>query len=239
MALLALTTSTHRGGVAVLADDGRLVEVVYGDLRAHAERLFEGIDAALADADVRRADLTAVACDVGPGSFTGVRVGVAAAKGIALALRVPLVPITSLEAMAWAAFDGGLAGPERDVIAVIDAKKGELFAAAYRSEGGEVVARQAPTHLPPDQVVALARSLTAADCRGPMVVGEAATVAAGLLAFTSASAAGAVALPAAGALARLAARRLRAGTAPDAADVEPLYVRAPDAKPWPGAPPAR
>src|SRR5687767_14324589 len=98
MALLALTTSTGRGGVAVDPADDVWADVAGTDrvsqaalvLHAdtHAERLFDSIEAALALGSVSRADVRAVACDIGPGSFTGVRVGVAAAKGICLALGV-------------------------------------------------------------------------------------------------------------------------------------------------------
>src|SRR5262249_35263445 len=97
-------------------------------------------DAALASAGESRATLDALAVDVGPGSFTGVRVGVASAKGIALGLGVPLAGVVSLEAMAAAAFAGGAAASGDVVVAAIDAKKQEVFAAAYDAAGNALVA---------------------------------------------------------------------------------------------------
>ena len=110
----------------------------HADLQGHAERLFEAVDAVLAQAGVERASISGLACDVGPGSFTGVRVGVASAKGMALGLGLPLAGVVSLEAMAAAAFAAGAAGPGDVVVAGIDAKKGEVFVAAYGA-GGEVL----------------------------------------------------------------------------------------------------
>ena len=102
MKVLALSTSTPRGSAAVLEGDRVLGAASYEDLAAHAERLFSAIDEALRAAGVARNAIEQLACDVGPGSFTGVRVAVSAAKGIALALGARVVPVASLEAMAFA-----------------------------------------------------------------------------------------------------------------------------------------
>src|SRR4051812_25416291 len=107
MKVLALSTSTPRGSVAVVDDGAVLASVAYVDLKSHAERIFGSIDLALAKAGLERSTIAAVACDLGPGSFTGVRVGVASAKGIALALGVPVFGVSSLEVMAAAAFTEG------------------------------------------------------------------------------------------------------------------------------------
>jgi len=78
-----------------------------------------------------------VACDVGPGSFTGVRVGLAGAKGIALACDVPLVPVVSLAAMAAAAFEQADSSSRR-IAAALDAKRGEIFFAVYERDGSVI-----------------------------------------------------------------------------------------------------
>src|SRR5690606_32392561 len=103
MILLAVSTSSPRGTVAVARDGAILSRVAYDGGTSHAERLFAVIEEALSAAGIGKGELDALACDVGPGSFTGVRVGVATCQGIALGLDRPVVGIGSLEAMAYAA----------------------------------------------------------------------------------------------------------------------------------------
>lgn len=217
--ILALTTSTRRGGAAIVAGERVLGAVSYDDV-AHAERIFGAIDGALLAAGVTRGELGAVACDVGPGSFTGVRVGVATAKGIAFALGVPLVGVVSLDAMIAAAAAEGIAGAADCCAALVDAKKREVFL-AVRGPGGAVAV--APMHAPRDEAATLVPP-------GAVVLGEIAAE----LALPGVVRSPATDLPAAELIGRLAAARLAAATDPfahDPAAVEPLYVRAPDAKP--------
>jgi tRNA threonylcarbamoyladenosine biosynthesis protein TsaB len=213
MRVLGLTTSTPRGGAAVSVDGAITGASAYVDLQGHAERIFEAIDQALAEARLARGDLDAIACDVGPGSFTGVRVGVASSKGIALALDVPIIGVGSLEAIAEAAFDGGALGATDLCYAAIDAKKDELFVAVYD------------------------RALTA--ILAPALVARTGEAAAALVRDLDASRLhrlgdwpGAVepVFPDPRSIARLGSARIDAG-----GEVEPIYVRAPDAK-LPGSP---
>lgn len=149
--ILGLSTSSARGSAALLEQTVLAVEQ-YDDDRAHAERIFATIDAALARAGRARSAIVAVACDVGPGSFTGLRAGIAAAKGIALGLGCPIVGIGSLAAMAAAAL---ARAPELEEIGcTLDAKRGERFVAVYRRAGAEVVLVRPPIHVPADQAVA-------------------------------------------------------------------------------------
>jgi tRNA threonylcarbamoyladenosine biosynthesis protein TsaB len=228
--ILALSTSTERGSVALLRGDDTVAATSYVDLQGHAERLFAAIDEVLTTVGARRADLSGLACDVGPGSFTGIRVGVASLKGIALGLALPLVGVVSLEAMAAAAFAHGAAGPDDTVLAAIDAKKAELFVAAYGARGEVILAPH--TRASGDGAL----QLPLGGARRLVVVGsiaealrlpEGATLARG----------DELDLPHAAWIGRCAALRASRGrpsegTADaDAARVEPLYVRAPDAKP--------
>jgi tRNA threonylcarbamoyl adenosine modification protein YeaZ len=96
--------------------------------KGHAEHLMAVIEEALRQAGRGYADLSAVAVSVGPGSFTGLRVGVATARGLALALRIPAIGVTTLEALAEAARP---AFPERTVLAVLDGGRGDIHAALY------------------------------------------------------------------------------------------------------------
>jgi tRNA threonylcarbamoyladenosine biosynthesis protein TsaB len=234
MKILALSTSTARGSAAVLDDGTALATIAYADIKGHAERIFGALDDALAEARLGRGDIEALACDVGPGSFTGVRVGVASVKGIALALDLPCVGVCSLEAMAAAAFADGAAGEGDVVVAAIDAKKGEVFLAAYAcGPSGELTPVLEPCH----REATRGALVLPGESRRMVVVGE---IAAALLGEPNAAAPVAPAgiargpsldLPDALWIARLAVARFVDSAATDPAALEALYVRAPDAKP--------
>lgn len=147
--LVAIDTSTPLGSVA-LFEDGRLVaEDAKRISNAHGESLLPMLDGLFARAGWRAADVQRWGVGVGPGSFTGVRIGVATAKGIAMATGAELVGVTSLDALAY-----GL--PERElVVSVVAAGKGELFVQGRR--GGAVVAE--PRHLRVADVGAFVESL--------------------------------------------------------------------------------
>jgi tRNA threonylcarbamoyl adenosine modification protein YeaZ len=100
--------------------------------KGHAEHLMAVIEEAMREATVGFPEIGAVAVSVGPGSFTGVRVGVSAARGLALALRIPAIGVTTLEALAAETRD--LFGP-RFVLAAIEAGRGEVHVALHDGEG--------------------------------------------------------------------------------------------------------
>lgn len=232
--ILAVSTSSPRGSIAVIRGDRVLSSVTYEGGTAHAERLFAAIDAAMVEAGVTRADLGAIACDVGPGSFTGVRVGLAACQGIAVGLAVPVVGVGSLEAMAFAA--RGREGAHA-VLAVLDARKDEVFAAIHDGEG---VAVWGPRHLPRDEVAVLATARADHAPAALIVGGVLAEMPADVIALLGTPLrAPEVDLPDAVAIGRAAAIRLGRGPASafDPALLEPVYVRAPDAKPMVDPPP--
>ena len=149
MWILAFTTSTPRGSVSLLEGGVERATRIYEDDGAHAERLFSAIDDVLREAGRSRREIDAIACDVGPGSFTGIRVGVSVAKGIALGLGVPTMAVGSLQAMAAGA---GPVDNGQVVVAALDAKKGEVFLAGYRGAGDVVLP---PRHLPRGDVSAV------------------------------------------------------------------------------------
>jgi tRNA threonylcarbamoyladenosine biosynthesis protein TsaB len=128
--LLAIETSTLAGGVALLEDERLRGEYVLDVSATHSERLMPAIDRLLADAGWAAADLQGLAVAVGPGSFTGLRIGVSATKGLALALGVPIAAVPTLDAMAAA-----LPFASLPVCPVLDARKGEVYACLYRWDG--------------------------------------------------------------------------------------------------------
>jgi len=100
--------------------------------KGHAEHLMGTIAKALEEAAVGYPDLARIAVSVGPGSFTGVRVGVSAARGLALALKIPAAGVSTLEALA---VEAGADFPGRTVAAVIDGRRGDLYLAGYDRDG--------------------------------------------------------------------------------------------------------
>ena len=126
MRILALDTATLTASVAVLAGDD-IAAAADGRADTHSERLLPLIDEVLRQAGLAPASLDAIACGAGPGSFTGLRIGLATAKGLCFALHKPLVLVSSLEALAFAARG-------RDVLALLDAKKREVYAAMRSME---------------------------------------------------------------------------------------------------------
>ena len=125
-ALLAIDTSSGATGVA-LCVDGRVVARAVGvKARSHSENIFTRIDEVLGQAGVVRGSLTGIAVTRGPGSFTGLRVGLATAKGLSFGLGVPVAGVSTVKALAHPLFSS-----HRCVAAVIDAKKGQVYGAAY------------------------------------------------------------------------------------------------------------
>src|SRR5688572_6886733 len=101
--VLAIETSGPRGSVALLEDERLIIELEHDQPNAHAERILPLVERALASAGFDRTSLDRLAVGVGPGSFTGLRVGIALAEGLALGLGIPIVGVPSLRAMAAAA----------------------------------------------------------------------------------------------------------------------------------------
>ncbi|MFM8267423.1 MAG: tRNA (adenosine(37)-N6)-threonylcarbamoyltransferase complex dimerization subunit type 1 TsaB [Ilumatobacteraceae bacterium] len=133
MLVLGIETATAQVSVAIGGHEGvpGLFEVSRG--RRHAETLTPAIEFVCRQADVRLDEFGVVAVDIGPGLFTGMRVGLAAGKAIAQALRIPMIGISSLDLLAFP-----LRHTDRTIAAVIDARKGEVFYACYRPVPGGV-----------------------------------------------------------------------------------------------------
>jgi len=130
MRALAVETSTLSGGAALL-DGERVVGEYVLDVRVtHSERLLTAIDQLLTDAGWSARDLEGLAVAVGPGSFTGLRVGLSTVKGLALALSIPVAAVPTLDAMA-----ATLPFAALPVCPVLDARKREVYASLYRWDG--------------------------------------------------------------------------------------------------------
>ena len=127
---LGIDTSTPRGGIALAGNGVVRAEVSFDGFVSPSRRLLPSIHFALETAGLALGDLAGFAITVGPGSFTGIRVGLATARGLALATGLPVAGVSTLAALAAAA---GRAGDT--VAAWLDAGRGEVYAALYRSSG--------------------------------------------------------------------------------------------------------
>ncbi|HET9836075.1 MAG TPA: tRNA (adenosine(37)-N6)-threonylcarbamoyltransferase complex dimerization subunit type 1 TsaB [Rhodanobacteraceae bacterium] len=132
MILLALETSTESCSVALLHGDA-LIERSELAPRRHAELVLPMAESLLAEAGLKRAQLDGIAVGRGPGAFTGVRLGVSVAQGLAFALDIPVVTVSSLAALAMQAPRN-----EAAILAVMDARMGEVYACAFQ-KGTEVI----------------------------------------------------------------------------------------------------
>ncbi len=128
MNTVALETATETVGVAVRTEAGVEAQLALRGRRRHVESLTPALEHLLGQVGLRPPDLDVVAVDVGPGLFTGLRVGVAAAKGLAQALRLRVMTATSLDILLAAAEESGHRGR---LLAVVDARRGEVFAAGH------------------------------------------------------------------------------------------------------------
>jgi len=122
--ILAIDTSSEFASIALLMPDGSTREVLLNSSDGHAHKIFEQIHVLLERESTSLDQVTGFAAASGPGSFTGVRVALAAAKGFAEANRKPLLPVSNLEALAWHG-QAPLRAP------LIDARRGEIYGALY------------------------------------------------------------------------------------------------------------
>jgi len=217
MRVLALDTTTEACSAAILTDTG-LFGMAEEVGRGHAERILGMVDAVLQESGLALGMLDGIAACIGPGAFTGVRISVAVAQGLAFGADVPVVAVSTLEALAYQAIRGGATR----AMACLDARMGEIYWGCFSQDA--------------------ARGLSAC---GIPVVGAAADVIpqfAGApfhgigrgfgaypalegLAGAIVTAGARAALPDARDMARLGAIRLAAGEGRDPADLTPLYLR--------------
>jgi len=220
--VLGFDTATPATAVALLRADGTAVEARHdpapGERPGHARELLGLLERALEEAGSTWAEVERLAVGIGPGTFTGLRIGVATARALAQSRALPLVGVSTLRALALGAEPAG--APV--TIAVLDARRGEVFAAAWDAAGTRSLA---PAALAPD---ALARAVAALG-PGALAVGD------GALEFrVQIEQVGATVPADASPMHRIEARhvcRLALGAPPVARDaLLPDYVRRPDAE---------
>lgn len=233
MLVLALDTTTRAGSTAVAAD-GRVLHLLEGDAsRPHAERLPGDLLAVLARAGAGLHDVDVFAVAIGPGSFTGLRIGIAAIQGFAFSTGRPVAGVSALEALAHAAagVQGLSAGSRLGVW--MDAQRHEVFSALYEltasADGvGLGVLEEAAVGLPVATAARWHEALGGAWCP---VAGDGAVRYAPLLADAAGTSVPVIEPPPlAPAIARIAARMAARGETSLPHAIRPLYVRRPDAE---------
>lgn len=220
MNVLAIESSGRIGSAAACRDDEVLAEEVLEKGMDHGRMLVDLIDRVIARAEWRkRNDIELIAVSQGPGSYTGLRVGIACAKTLASMLGKPIVGVCSLDALARnAPADCG------HVLTVLDAKRGQVYAAAYQRCDGRLCRTVAPGVMTPAQALASAP-------QPPCVLGD------GVERFANEFAPPASRpLPAdtwrvtARTIAALGLASFREGRCDDAVTLEPIYLRLPEAE---------
>jgi tRNA threonylcarbamoyladenosine biosynthesis protein TsaB len=215
--MLAIETSVPTARVAVLGGDGEVRAQAEKTAARHSSNLLKLCDEALGAAGLKLADLAAIACGAGPGSFTGLRVGLAVAKGLALPTSLPLVLVSSLEALAQ-----DLAGPSGALLVpCLDAGKDQVYARLFGAATSE------DWVLAPADLIDRVRATAAA----PVVMGGTGADRY-RAAFTAALGEDAVLAqvtgPSAVSVGRLALERFRRGESDDLGRAVPTYGRPPD-----------
>lgn len=145
MRLLAIETATEACSIAVLVD-GAVIERFEIAPRRHTELALPWAEALLAEAGIAKSQLDAIAVGRGPGAFTGVRLAIALAQGIALALDRPLLPVSTLATLA-------MQSTGERIIAAIDARMGEIYVASFQRKGDGLVATSDEVVVAPDACV--------------------------------------------------------------------------------------
>lgn len=223
MLILGIESSSDQVGCAIGGHEGVLASAHTSLRGLHAENLAPQIDFVRRQARVQLSDLGAVAVDVGPGLFTGLRVGIATALGVAHAANLPMIGVSSLDLLAFPA-----RWTSRLIVVALDARRGELFSSLFRRvPGGVQRVREASVCTPSE----LAAELQALD-ESVLLVGD------GALRHTAAFeplgrvelAEQGLAYPSARALVQLAHARAMREEFVRPWDLKPIYLRKPDAE---------
>lgn len=227
MIVLGIETATDRVGVAIGDHEGVLSQMEVTRGRRHAETVTPAIQVVCRQADVDVRDVTLVAVDVGPGLFTGLRVGLATGKSIAQALGVPMVGISSLEILAHPLRYVGRE-TETTIASVVDGRKGQVFYCFFRSSNGQLRRVSEPTAGSiPDLVAAIEDRAQDVLCVGDGALRYREEIGACRLAVTTDQE---LAHPSVTSLIHLAQTRARRDEVVDHLAVDALYLRRPDAE---------
>ena len=222
MYILGIETSTRTGSVAVVSEDGVIAQYSLNIEVTHSERLMSTVDRVLKDTGLAVADFGGFAVAIGPGSFTGLRIGLSTVKGLAFATGNPVAAVPTLQALArnlpYAAYP---------VCPMLDARKNEVYAALYQFDGADLV------QVMPEAAIPI-KELEKRISGKVLFTGEAAQIyhaeiekQFGDRAFFAPLSA---ALPSAATVAEIGLDMIKNGKQADPDSLTPLYIRRPEAE---------
>lgn len=230
MRLLAIDSATPVAGVAILEDDKLLREAFANLGKTHSETLLPLVDRVLRECNLTLPEMDGVAVTGGPGSFTGLRIGLALAKGLCLGAHLPLIAVSTLEVLA-----ANLPFNTAVICPLLDARKQEVYAGFFTTATGEPVALAEPGAFSPQEFVEKARQLSREQGKEKLILlGD------GVLPYRDFFAdelgeqmnlaSPHLMLPRASALASLAKKKMAAGELADVVNLHPQYIRLSEAE---------
>ncbi len=219
MKIVAIESSTAASSVALGEGPTLVATATRVDRRGHAEFLTAALDFCFDQAGWSPGDLDGVVVDIGPGLYTGIRVGLATAQGLAATLGIPLVPAISLDALALRAATG-----RRHIHAIVDVRRGEIATASYRPVPGGVV-KDGPAELTSVEEL---RATIQGSADDVLVVGDVAVLGDEFFNGLHRARTGRPRHPSADALLELAANRFDHDDVPHPDEVRPRYLREAD-----------
>jgi tRNA threonylcarbamoyladenosine biosynthesis protein TsaB len=222
MFILGIETSTKTGSVAIASEDGVIAQYSLNIEVTHSERLMSTVDRVLTDTGFQISDMDGYAVAIGPGSFTGLRIGLAAVKGLALVTGKPVAAVPTLKALAW-----NLPYAAYPVCPILDARKNEVYAATYRFEGSALV------HGMAEAAISLSR-LSGRITEKTIFTGEASRIfrkdIIELFGDRALFAPISAILPSAAAVAEIGLDTIKGGNQTDPDSLTPMYIRRPEAE---------
>ena len=222
MYILGIETSTKTGSVAIVSEYGVIAQYSLNIEVTHSERLMATVDRVLQDTGFTMADMDGYAVAIGPGSFTGLRIGLSTVKGLALVTGKPVAAVPTLKALAW-----NLPYAAYPICPMLDARKHEVYAATYRFEGSALVYDMA------EAVISLSR-LSERISEKTLFTGEAShlfhkdirEIFGDRALFAPLTAI----LPSAASVAEIGLDMMKSGKQADPDNLTPMYIRRPEAE---------
>lgn len=222
MLILGIETATRTGGVSIVSETGVVAEYTLNIEVTHSERLMSTVDRVLSDTGISLSNIDGLAVSIGPGSFTGLRIGTATVKALAFATGRPVAAVPTLKALAW-----NLPEASRLICPLLDARKRDVYTAAYRFVDGELATEQGEMVVPLAVLAERANAEMIFTGEGSVVFRRELQDLLGARAFFAPLSA---VVPSAASVAEIGLGMLRSGTTTDPDLLTPLYIRRPEAE---------